>query len=208
MPTLLHVDSSPLYGMSVSRELTAAFVAEWRAKYPDGKVITRDLNATPLKPLTLAWVGAMATPADARTPEQKAELALSEELLAELREADQYVIGAPLYNFSVAADLKMWVDQITRAGETFSYVDGAPKGLLTGKKTVFIVSSGGNYEPGTPLAHMSHVQPWLSTIFSFLGVTDQSFVAAGGTSALRYGADRSTLLAPHHEKTRAAVAAF
>ena len=68
MSTLLHIDSSPLYGRSVSRELTAAFVTQWRAAHPDGKVIDRDLNATAMPPINAEWVGAVYTPEQARTP--------------------------------------------------------------------------------------------------------------------------------------------
>ena len=67
MPTLLHIDSSPLYGRSVSRELTAAFVTQWKASHPDGRVVDRDLNATAMPPITAEWVGAVYTPEEART---------------------------------------------------------------------------------------------------------------------------------------------
>src|SRR5258708_20134717 len=70
MSTLLHIDSSPLYGRSVSRELTAAFVNQWKASHPDGKVIDRDLNATAMPPVNAEWVGAVYTPAHSRTPQQ------------------------------------------------------------------------------------------------------------------------------------------
>ena len=76
MPTLLQIDSSPLYGRSVSRELTAAFVAQWKASHPDGKVIYRDLNATAIPPVNAEWVGAVYTPEQARTPQQKELLSL------------------------------------------------------------------------------------------------------------------------------------
>jgi hypothetical protein len=90
MSTLLHIDSSPLYGRSVSRELTAAFVTQWKAAHPDGKVIDRDLNATAIPPITAEWVGAAYTPEQARTSQQKELLSLSDSLLAELEQADEY----------------------------------------------------------------------------------------------------------------------
>ena len=62
MSTLPHIDSSPLYGRSVSRELTAAFVSQWKASHPDGRVIERDLNATAIPPVNAEWVGAAYTP--------------------------------------------------------------------------------------------------------------------------------------------------
>src|ERR1700761_9451772 len=99
MPTLLHIDSSPLYGRSVSRQLTSAFVDQWKSSHPEGTVIDRDLNATAISPITADWVKAAYTPDAARTPEQKEVLAVSDALLAELEQADEYVIGVPMHNF-------------------------------------------------------------------------------------------------------------
>src|SRR3984957_12692103 len=140
MPTLLHIDSSPLYGLSVSRQLTAAFVTQWKSSHPDGTVVDRDLNASAIAPVTAEWVGAVFTPEEARTPEQNQLLALSDSLLAELEQADEYVFGVPMHNFSVPSVLKLWIDQITRVGRTFSYADGKPKGLIIGKKATFIIA--------------------------------------------------------------------
>jgi hypothetical protein len=103
MSTLLHIDSSPLYGRSVSRELTSAFVAQWKALHPDGRVIDRDLNATAMPPINAEWVGAVYTPEQARTPQQKKLLSLSDSLLAELEQADEYVIGVPMHNLTLRA---------------------------------------------------------------------------------------------------------
>src|ERR1700760_4049899 len=197
MSTLLHVDSSPLYGRSVSRELTGAFVAQWKASHPDGTVVDRDLNSTSIPPVNAAWVGAAYTPEDARTPEQKELLSLSDTLIAEIDQADEYVFGVPMHNFGVPSVLKLWIDQIARVGKTFSYADGAPKGLLTGKKATFIIATGGNYDPQTQMASFNFVEPYLRSVFGFLGVTDVTFLTAGGTMALNHGADRTTFLEPH-----------
>jgi len=108
-----------------------------------------------------------------------------------------------MHNFAVPAVFKLWIDQIARAGETFAYVDGAPKGLLQGKKAAFLVSSGGAYDAGTAMASFNHVEPYLRTVFGFLGVTGTNFLAAGGAAALMYGKiDRATFLEPHFETIR------
>jgi FMN-dependent NADH-azoreductase len=197
MPTLLHIDSSPLYGRSVSRQLTAAFVTEWKSSHPNGTVIDRDLNATTIPPINAEWVGAAYTPEEVRAPQQKEQLALSDALIAELEQADEYVIGVPMHNFSVPSVLKLWIDQISRAGKTFSYADGRPKGLITGKKATFIIATGGVYDAQTQMASFNFVEPYLRSVFSFLGVTDATFLTAGGTAALNYGKDRDAFLAPH-----------
>jgi FMN-dependent NADH-azoreductase len=197
MPVLLHIDSSPLYGRSVSRQLTAAFVAQWKSSHPVGTVIDRDLSSTSIPPIDAALVGAVYTPEEARTPQQKELLALSDKLISELEQADEYVIGVPMHNFGVPSVLKLWIDQIARAGKTFAYADGAPKGLLTGKKATFIVATGGVYDAQTRMASFNFVEPYLRSVFGFLGVTDATFLTAGGTAALNHGQDRDAFLAPH-----------
>jgi FMN-dependent NADH-azoreductase len=197
MPTLLHIDSSPLYGRSVSRQLTGAFVTQWKSSHPGGTVIDRDLNATSIPPINAEWVGAVYTPEEARTPEQKRLLSLSDSLLAELEQADEYVVGVPMHNFGVPSVLKLWIDQISRVGKTFSYADGKPKGLIIGKKATFIIATGGSYDAQTQMASFNFVEPYLRSVFGFLGLTDATFLTAGGTMALNHGQNRDAFLAPH-----------
>jgi len=209
MPTLLHIDSSPLIEAgSISRTLSAEFVQNWKQANGDGRVITRDLTTTELPPINAAWIGAVFTPKEARTPEQRQGLALSDALIAELRAADEYVIGVPMHNFAAPSVIKLWIDQIVRAGETFAYIDGAPQGLLKNKKATFLIASGGVYGAGTAMASFNFVEPYLRTVFGFIGVTDATFVSAGGAAALMYGQiDRDTFLQPHLESVRAQFSA-
>ncbi len=197
MPKLLHVDSSPLYGQSVSRQLTGAFVAQWKSTHPTGIVLDRDLNSTSIPPINGEWVAAVYTPEEARTPEQTELLSLSDSLLAELQQADEYVFGVPMHNFGVPSVLKLWIDQISRVGKTFSYADGKPKGLIIGKKATFIIATGGIYDAQTQMASFNFVEPYLRSLFGFLGLTDVTFLTAGGTMALNHGQDRDAFLAPH-----------
>jgi FMN-dependent NADH-azoreductase len=203
MSTLLHIDSSPLYGRSVSRELTAAYVTQWKASHPDGRVIERDLNATALPPINAEWVGAVYTPENSRNPQQKELLSLSDSLLAELEQADEYVVGVPMHNFGVPSVLKLWIDQIARVGRTFSYADGKPKGLIIGKKAIFIIATGGIYDAQTQMASFNFVEPYLRAVFGFLGLTDATFRTAGGTKVLNQGHDRDAFLAPHVQAVQA-----
>lgn len=207
MPTLLHLDASPLE-TSITRELTREFAATWKAAHPDGTVTYRDLAAEPSAPIDQPWVHAAYTPADARTTEQKALLAHSEERIQELESADEIVIGVPMHNFSVPAALKLWIDQVVRAGRTFSYGAGGPKGLLLpGKKATLLVASGGVYSPESPAAAMNFVEPYLKTILGFIGITDVRIIAVGGVSQLMSGAvDRVTLLQPALQEIRATAA--
>ena len=199
MPTLLEIESSPMKrDASVSRDLTLRFVQQWKQAHPDGTVITRDLNASRLPTIDAEWISAMQTPEDQRTPAQREALRLSDTLIAELQAADEYVFGVPMHNFTVPSVLRLWIDQVARAGKTFAYVNGAPQGLLKSKKAHFVIASGGKYEAGTPMASYDFVEPYLRTIFGFMGVTDTTFVAAGGTAAVSSGkVDRPSFLAPH-----------
>ncbi len=203
MSVLLHIDSSPLLETSVSRELSRYFVAEWKTRHQNGTVIVRDLSRVDIPPVSAQWIGANFTPPVVRTPEQRAQLKLSDTLVAELQAADEYVIGVAMHNFSIPSTLKLWIDEITRLGVTFAYVDRKPAGLLVGKKATFLTASGGNYDEGTGMASLNFVQPYLRAAFGFVGVTDTSFINAGNTASLMHGADRSTLIAPHLASIRA-----
>ena len=203
-PTLLEIDSSPLGERSISRHLTHEFVQNWQAAHPDGRVITRDLNATPIPPIDAAWVGAAYTPEDKLTLEQRNKLALSDTLIAELQAADEYVFGVPMHNFSIPSVLKLWIDQIARANKTFSFATGKPEGLLKGKKAIILITSGGKYDQGTAMASWNFVEPYLRTVFAFMGVTDTTFITAGGASALSIGTiDRESFLQPLVDSIRA-----
>lgn len=206
MPTLLHLDSSPLE-TAISRELTREFAKAWKAAHPGASVIYRDLATNPPAPIDANWIGASYTPADNRTPQQKATLALSEELIAELENADEYVFGVAMHNFSIPSVFKLWIDQIARKGRTFAYTESGPKGLLKGKKATILVASGGVYESGTPAASYNFIEPYLKTVLGFIGVTDVQFVTAGGVAQLMSGnVDRSAFLKPTLELVRNAVA--
>ena len=206
MPTLLQLDSSPL-DSSISRELTREFVKTWKDAHADGSVIYRDVAAHPPKPLDAAWIGANFTPAEALTAEQSALLGPSEELVGELERADEYVFGVAMHNFSIPSTLKLWIDQIARRGRTFNYGANGPEGLLKGKKATVLIASGGVYAVGTPAGGMNFVEPYLKAVFSFLGVTDVTFVTAGGAAQVMMGAvDRDVFLKPVLEQVHSVAA--
>jgi FMN-dependent NADH-azoreductase len=206
MPTLLQINSSPLQS-SISRELTAEFAKAWQAKNPGGRVINRNLPDAPPKPIDQTWIGAAFTPEGGRTEEQKAILAASDVLIAELEQADEIVIGVAMHNFSIPSVLKLWIDQVVRSGKAFSYGANGPEGLLKGKKATILVASGGVYEVGTPAGAMNFVEPYLRAVLGFIGITDVKFVTAGGAAQIMMGAvDREAFLKPTLEQVRALAA--
>jgi FMN-dependent NADH-azoreductase len=205
--TLLHLDSSPMGDKSISRHLSAEFARNWQLANPNGLVITRDTTTSDIPAVTAAFVGAMYTPEPARDDAQRELLTLSDTLIAELITADEYVIGVPMHNFSVPSTLKLWIDQVARAGKTFSYATGSPVGLLKDKKATIVIASGGAYDAGTAMESYNFAEPYLRTVFGFLGVRDVTFISAGGAGALARGGDRDAFLQPHVESIRAQFAA-
>ena len=206
MSTLLHVDSSPSPA-SISRQLTRQFAETWKAAHPGSTVIYRDLAANPPKHIDASWIGAAHSRQDSLTAEQKKALAQSEEFISELKRADEYVFGVAMHNFSIPSVLKLWIDQVVRAGRTFSYDSQGPKGLLLGKKATMLVAAGGVYEYGTPAAALNYVEPYMKSILGFIGVSNVKFITASGAAKLMSGAvDRDTFLKPTLEQVRAAAA--
>ena len=204
MSTLLKLDSSPMGDRSTSRKLTTKFAESWLKTHPGGKVIERDLATLNLPVVDAFWVGAVYTPESSRTPDQIKALAASDSLINNLKQADEYVFGVPMHNFSIPSTLKLWIDQIVRAGKTFSYGETGPKGLLTGKKATLLLASGGEYGKGSAMASFDFVTPYLEKVLAFIGITDVTIIAAGGTAQLMSGKlDPQTFLAPSLEKVHA-----
>lgn len=166
---VLRIDASARRDGSVSRDLTDKVIDH----LAPAQVITRDLaHGLPL--LDEAWVGATFTPADERTPGQAETLALSDTLIAEITAADTLVIGLPIYNFGVPAALKAWIDQIARVGVTFQYTETGPKGLLSGKRAIVVVTSGGT-EAGSDV---DFATGYIRHVLGFIGIHDVTLVTA------------------------------
>lgn len=176
---LLHIDASILGQASVSRQLSAAIVAHLRAADPKLKVHYTDLAAEPIGHLTAEHLAA-AQGAMPDSPALRSDLKHGREALEDFLSADIIVIGAPMYNFSIASQLKAWIDRIAVAGRTFRYTDHGPQGLALGKKVIVASSRGGFYGPQSPAAPLEHQESYLRGIFGFLGITDLTFVRAEG----------------------------
>jgi len=181
LPTLLHIDSSPMLETSVTRRLTVHFVRRWRECVPRGTVITRDLGAAPPPHPDALTLEAATVPEGARTPAQQSAAALADRLLEELESADVVLIGAPMYNFSVPSSLKAWFDLVSRPGRTFRYGPQGHEGLLSGKTVVAITARGGFYqEAGGNGADSDLQEALVNSFFRFMGLEDIRFVHAEG----------------------------
>jgi FMN-dependent NADH-azoreductase len=204
MPTLLALDVSPRGERSISRALGKRFVEDWQALNPDGSVIYRDLNAPRIPYMDNDWIaGVYAPPEVERTPEMQKALALSAELITELQGADVLFISTPMYNFTIPAVLKSWIDYVVRPGYTFRLAPGWP-GMLANKKARLIVVSRDTYNPAESAAS-DFVTPVLRKALNFIGVDDVEVVRAGGSLAVNLGKVR---IEDHLERYAQEVAAL
>lgn len=191
---LLQVDSSAR-SSSITRQLTAKFVEEWKKNHPDGEVIQRDLATTLLPHITDDWSGTHRDPSQL-TPAQRSYLSTSDQLIEELQAADIIVIGAPMHNFAIPSSLKAWIDQTVRFGKTFGYGPSGARGLLSNKRVIVVTARGGAYEKGTPTEKFDFQEPYLRHILGFIGLTDVTFIHAENQG--REGAGPSLAAAAEH----------
>lgn len=181
---ILHIDSSPRGGASHSRrmsaELVRALTEAHTEAHTEATITYRDLGHEPPPHLTEDWQHGAYLPESERTPEQKEALSYSDEVIEELLRADTVVIGAPMYNFSITTMLKGWLDQVIRINKTFT---ADYKGLAAGKR-VFVVTSrgGGGYGSGEAMEKINFQDPYLRTVFSFIGITDFNLIHINNTA--------------------------
>jgi FMN-dependent NADH-azoreductase len=171
---ILQIKSSVFNGNGQSSRLANEFVALLREQHPGVEVLERDLVADPVPHLDGARVGAFFAKPEERSEGEKAIVAYSDALIAELRRADVLVLGLPMYNFGVPSQLKAWFDHIARAGETFKYTEKGAVGLLKGKKAYVFAARGGLY--GENDSQSQFVRQFLG----FIGITDVELVYAEG----------------------------
>lgn len=183
MSRLLVINSSGRNTRSVTRRLTTQFTQSWLAAHPDGELCERDVTLQLPTPVNEAWIASAFAPAEARSPAMEAVLSESEVLLAEIEAADALVLGVPMYNFGIPAQLKAYFDQIIRAGRSFQFDPDAGQPyqpLLADKPVTIIVSVGdGDLLPGGPMAQMNFLEPHLTTMLGFIGLHSIEFVRVG-----------------------------
>ncbi len=181
MTTILHVDSSPLGTVSVTRQLTASIVEALVKAEPSATVVARDVAANPPDHLTGELMQVVKfRNLEGLSERQREELALTDALVDEFLTADVVVIGAPMYNFSIPTQLKAWIDRLAQAGRTFRYTEKGPEGLAGGKRVIVASGRGGVYSTNPALAGLDHQEAYLRTVLGFFGITDVTFIRAEG----------------------------
>ncbi len=203
MSHILHLDSSPRAADSHSRRVSQEFLDAWLAHHPQDTVTSRDLGHQNIPHVTEEFIQAAYAPPHAMTPGQKQALALSDELVAELKAADILVFGIPMYNFSVPSVFKAYIDAVVRPGVTFD--PASYQGLLPGKK-MFVVTArgGGGYGAGEARASYNMQDGQIRTAFGLIGITDIEFIDVENT--LNTDEVRTDSLHKAQEKIAAATA--
>ena len=177
-PTLLHLDASPRGERSYSRRLGQKFHAAWKAAHPGATVISHDVGREPPPFVSEAWVEGAFAPADQQSPAAREAIGVSNRYVDELLAANEVVITTPIFNLSIPAALKAWIDQIVRVGRTFEMKDGGYRGLASGKRAIVIVASGSDFRPTSPAGAYNFLEPYLRAVLGFIGITTVEFVYA------------------------------
>jgi len=180
MTNILLVTSSPRGSESLSTRF-ATEIADGLSAGSGGHLVKRDLAADPLPHIGPAYIKGRLLPAESQTPQEAEAVAIAQTLIEELKAADVIVIGSALINFGLSSQIKAWFDHITMPGATFSYSqEGAPEGLLTGKKVYLVTAAGGIYSEGE-LKPIDFQTNYLLHLLGFIGLTDVEIVRVEGT---------------------------
>lgn len=173
---ILQINASARGSNSNSTELANALVEQLKLANPQAHLKVHDLGQDPHPALDGSALQALFTPSEQRSAEQQVRVSIDDQLIAQVQAADVLVLGVPMYNLGIPAQLKSWFDAIARAGVTFRYTEQGPEGLLKGKKVYVTLARGGIYRD-TP----SDTQvPYLKAILGFLGMTDVQWIYAEG----------------------------
>jgi len=177
MRTLLRLDASSQTGQSHSRSLADYYEARWRERHPDGNVLKRDLVRDPIPHLDEATIAVFYAGGDpAAGVGIPSGIVLSDQLVSELKHADDVVISSAVYNFGMPSALKAWVDHIVRFGHTVAFGAKGPVGLLGGKQACFLTARGGDAKRGPDYQY-----PLMQAVFAYIGIEKFDWVSLEGT---------------------------
>lgn len=209
MSTLLQIEVSPLGENSVSRGVSAEFLAAWKAANPSGTVISRDFSTDPIPHLDGEAIFAGYQAEGDRSATAAAKWNYRMDLIKEITSVDEIVISTPMWNWTVPSVLKAYFDQIIIPG----VLDGSGADGLKGKKITFIVAQGGSYAEGAPRFGWDYQTGYLKLVANALGATDVEVILAELTLAPVVPAMESLIpafeasLAAAKEKAKARAAA-
>jgi FMN-dependent NADH-azoreductase len=177
---ILLINCSPRGQMSESYRLSRQIVGHLMQKDPDSVLITRSLDRYSMPHADENY--AIAQHSANALVEEGGSVALSDELIRELEEADVLVIGTPMHNMSLPSALKAWIDHVVRARHTFKLTREGKVGALRDRPVYVAISSGGRFS-GQTANQPDFLTPYLKIILGIVGLKDVSFFSVEGTGA-------------------------
>jgi len=185
MSKVLIINASARKERSISRYMTNVFAELWEQRHPGDTINYREVGQENIPHVTDKWIAGAFKPSELRNAEDLEALTLSDQLVAELKDADVIVIGTPMYNWSIPSALKAYIDQVLRINETVLIRKDDIKNPYTGllkDKNVFLLMVRGNlgYDPGDFYEHMDFQTKYLKTVFGIMGIDDVQHVALNG----------------------------
>jgi FMN-dependent NADH-azoreductase len=199
MKNILLIQSSPRGIESLSQQVAQSIVKDLQARYPEAKVVVRDLAENPPPHVGRDFVSGLHAQPEELTRNQSVAVALSDALIAELSAADALVLAVPMYNFGPPSTLKAWIDHVVRAGRTFSYSANGVEGLVKGKRAILVLARGGVYSEG-PYKPFDFQEPYLRAILGFIGITDVEVVDVAGVAVSAIGPEKALASAATQSK--------
>jgi FMN-dependent NADH-azoreductase len=199
MKNILLIQSSPRGIDSLSQQVARSIVDDLQARYPEAKVVVRDLAENPPPHIGRAFIDALHAQPDQMSQEQDAAVALSDSLIAELSLADVLVLAVPMYNFGPPSTLKAWIDHVVRAGRTFAFSPSGVEGLLKAKRAILVLARGGVYSDG-PFKPFDFQEPYLRAVLGFIGITDIDLIDVEGVAVSAIGPEKALALAATQSK--------
>jgi len=186
MKKLLHIIATPRGESSRTLKVSNTFLNQLKKKYPDCEIDTLNVFTENLPNLTVKSIDGKYTLLTGKELTEEHKTAWKD-IIAHIERflsADVYLISTPMWNFSIPYRLKQYIDIIVQPKYLFKYTEKGVEGLAKNKKMIIITSRGGDYSPGSPSQAYDHQQPYLITIFGFVGITDIKFINAQPTDAL------------------------
>ncbi|MGG6232058.1 FMN-dependent NADH-azoreductase [Tenacibaculum sp. SDUM215027] len=182
MNKVLIINASVRNEKSHSRQLTQLFVKNWQKKHPNDTFSYRDVGLKEIPPINEKWIASAFIKPEDRTAENQSGVNLSDKLIKEFKEHDVYVIGTPMYNWSIPSGLKAYIDQLMRINETWKFRSGTPDGDYVGllkNKKMFILSSRGDtgYGKNEKNEHMNFQTTYLKFVFEVMGIQDITIIS-------------------------------
>lgn len=205
---VLIINASARTVRSQSRKLAETFKEQWQSNCPNAVIQLRDLGLENVPHINELWISAAFKPLEDRTYEEEEALKVSDEYIAELKEADIIVIASPMYNWSIPSSLKAYIDQIVRVNQTWRYnpdnILDPYIGLLENKEVVLLLTRGSQgYEEGNYNEHIDFQTNYLKRVCNVMGITKITVITLDGEANDKQ--EYSVNITDAHKKVRAFI---